>query len=79
MTDFKLKVLGAQVYKELCYRFTGDESWKYNAKQIVARRRQFNNYKDLANKYYDEVALLDEGNAYDYQKLKVTEEYPIAE
>jgi hypothetical protein len=79
MQNFILKVLLAQIYRELCYRYSADESWMYNLKQIAQRKGQFNSDKILANKYYDEVALLDEGNAYDYQKLKVTEKYPIAE
>jgi hypothetical protein len=77
MNDFNLKVLRAQTYKELCYRFSGDESWKYNAKQISERKALFNSYKAFANKYYDEVAMLDKNNAYDYQKLKVNVNYPI--
>ncbi|SDP46029.1 hypothetical protein SAMN05428975_1309 [Mucilaginibacter sp. OK268] len=77
MIDFNLKVLRAQVYKELCYRFSGDESWKFNAKQIAERKAQFNAYKMMANKYYDDLALLDKDNAYDYQKLKVNVNYPI--
>jgi hypothetical protein len=77
MTNFNLKILRAQIYKEMTYRFTGDESWKYNSKQINIRKAQFNNFKELANKYYDELAKLDSNNAYDYQKLKVTEKYPL--
>lgn len=77
MQDFRLKILRAQLYSELAYRFTGDESWKFNSKQIAERRKQFNNYKELANKYYDELAVLDKTNAYDYQKLKVNSDYPI--
>ena len=77
MTDLKLRVLRAQVYKELCYRFSSDESWKFNAKQIAKRRILFNNYKDLANGYYDELAVLDKHNAYDYQRMKVKEKYPL--
>ena len=77
MSDFKLKVLRAQIYKELCYQYAGDESWKFNAKQIAERKAQFNAYKSLANKYYDEVALLDPNNAYDYQKLRVTTNYNL--
>lgn len=77
MQDFKLKVLRAQVYKDLCYRFGGDESWQFNIKQIAERKTLFNSYKKLANKYYDELADVDKNNAYDYQKLKETSEYPI--
>jgi hypothetical protein len=77
MQNFNLKVLRAQVYKELTYRFTGDESWKYNSKQIADRKHLFNTYKELANKYYDELAEADKSNAYDYQKLKVKANYPL--
>lgn len=77
MQDFKLKVLRAQIYKELCYRYSGDESWKFDNKQIAERRIQFNTYKELANKYYDELAFLDKPNTYDYEKLKVKAKYPL--
>lgn len=71
MESLNLKVLRAQIYKELTYRFTDNETWKYNSKQIADRKNQFNIYKELANKYYDELAKLDKPNAYDYEKLKV--------
>jgi len=77
MTNIKLEVLRAQIYKELTYRFTSDEAWKYNSKQIADRKSQFNSYKELANKYYDELAELDSSNAYDYQKLKIKYNYPL--
>lgn len=77
MQNFYLKVLRAEIYRELTYRLGGDQSWKFNSKQITQRRTQFNSYKELANKYYDELAVLDNGNAYDYQKLKVTNKYPL--
>ncbi|MBE9599851.1 hypothetical protein [Pedobacter sp. MC2016-24] len=77
MHDFRLKVLRAQIYKDLVYRYTGDESWMFKAPQIVERRKQHNSYKELANKYYDELAAMDEANAHEYQKLKVTHEYSL--
>ena len=77
MQSFNLKSLRAQIYKELTYRFTADESWKFNPRQIAARKRQFNVYKELANKYYSELAIIDKSNSYDYQKLKVRYNYPI--
>jgi len=77
MQNFNLKVLRAQIYSELTYRFTGDESWKYNAKQIVERKSQFNAYKERANTYYSELMEIDKPNAYDYEKLKVTTKYPL--
>ncbi|MBB6107759.1 hypothetical protein SAMN05421821_101326 [Mucilaginibacter lappiensis] len=78
MKDFRLKVLRAGIYKELVYRFTGDESWMFNSKQIAERKSLFDNYKVLTNKYYNELALLDSNNAYDYQKLKVKDNYPLS-
>lgn len=77
MQDLHLKILRAQIYKELVYRFTGDESWMFDSKQIALRRKQFNSYKELANKYYQELALSDPRSAYDYDKLKVTTEYSL--
>ncbi len=77
MKSFNLKVLRVQIYNELSYRFTGDESWQFNAKQIESRRKLFNTYKELTNKYYDELAVLDKNNAYDYQKLKFKGNYPL--
>ncbi|WPU99073.1 hypothetical protein SNE26_23965 [Mucilaginibacter sp. cycad4] len=77
MQDFKLKVLRAQVYKDLAYRFGGDESYKFTVKQINERRVLFNTYKEKANKLYNELAEIDKDNAYDYQKLKVNYDYPI--
>ena len=71
MKDIRLKILRAQVYKDLVYRFSVNESWKFTNKQISERKIKYNAYKVLANKYYDELALLDNNNAYDYQKLKV--------
>jgi hypothetical protein len=71
MTDFRLKVLRAQLYKDLAYRYSVSESWKFTIKQIAVRKVKYYAYKELANKYYDELAVLDSGNAYDYQRLKV--------
>jgi hypothetical protein len=71
------KVLRAEIYREICYRFQGDQSWKYNASQVALRRRKFNDYKELANQYYNELILLDKNNAYTFEKLKVSGNYPI--
>lgn len=71
MKDIKLKVLRAQIYADLVYRFSVSETWKFTSKQISDRKAKYNTYKGLANKYYDELALLDKINAYDYEKLKV--------
>jgi hypothetical protein len=77
MSGFKIRVLRAQLYSDITYRYTGDESWMFNKKQIAERKAQFNRYKDLTNKYYDELAQEDRNNAWDYQRLKVKSEYPI--
>lgn len=71
MQHFKLKVLKAQICKELTSRYANVDAWRYNAQQIVDRKRKYEYYKVLANKYYDQLAVLDSNNAYDYQKLKV--------
>lgn len=77
MKDFRLKVLRAQIYKNIAYRYTGDESWMFNSKQIAARSKEFNSYKEKANKYYDELAEIDADHAYDYRQLKVASEYGL--
>jgi hypothetical protein len=77
MQNFKLKVLRAEVYASLCYRFGGDEAWKFKQAEISARRKQFNEDKGKANQYYDELAKLDPANAYDYQRRLVKTEYPV--
>lgn len=77
MQDLRLKILRTQIYKELVYRFTGDESWMFDSTQTAVRRKQFNSYKELVNRYYQELALSDSSRAYDYNKLKVTTEYPL--
>jgi hypothetical protein len=77
MRNFNLKVLHAQIYRELTYRFTSDQAWQYSSKQVDNRRKQFNIYKELANKYYSELAEIDKPNANDYEKLKVKYNYPL--
>jgi hypothetical protein len=77
MQNFYLKVLRAEIYRNLTFRLSSDQSWKLNNNQITQRRSQFNSYKELANKYYDELAVIDKENAYDYQKLRVTNNYPF--
>ncbi len=71
MQSFELKVLRAQVCKELTNRYAPIETWRFNAQQMADRKKKFDYFKDLANKYCDELAALDKKNAYDYQKLKV--------
>ena len=71
MQDIRLKVLRAQIYKDLVYRYSVSESWKFTSKQISERKVKCNTYKELANKCYDELAVIDKNNAYDYIRLKV--------
>lgn len=71
MRDIKLKVLKAQICKELTFHYTAMDAWRYNTRQIAGRKRKFEYYKVLANKYYDQLAELDSKDAYEYQKLKV--------
>lgn len=77
MTDLRLKILRAQIYKQLCYQYGDDQSWKYNASQIAMRNKQFITYKTLANKCCDDLMIEDKGNSYVYQKMKVKNEYPL--
>ncbi|HVX00167.1 MAG TPA: hypothetical protein VHA52_07020 [Candidatus Babeliaceae bacterium] len=77
MNDLKLKILIARLYNQMAFRFTNDQSWQYSNAQIGERRKQFNEYKTLANKGYDELETLDENNRWDYERLKVKENYPI--
>ncbi|MBK0380060.1 hypothetical protein [Mucilaginibacter segetis] len=77
MENLYLKVLRAELYKELTNRFMADQAWKFTEHQIAERKSQFDNYKAITNKYYDELAVLDKQNAYDYQKLRVNGKYPL--
>ncbi|MDQ0965406.1 hypothetical protein QFZ20_000809 [Flavobacterium sp. W4I14] len=77
MKDFRAKQLRAQIYSELCYRFTGDESWMFNNAQMISRKELFDNYKVLANRYIDELAMQDKNNAYQYTKRKVSYIYKL--
>ncbi|WP_412467473.1 hypothetical protein [Pedobacter sp. KLB.chiD] len=75
--DSRAKLLRAQIYSELCFRFSGDESWMFSATQIASRKKLFNTYKLAANKYYDELAMADKNHAYEYSKKKVGYNYPL--
>jgi Flp pilus assembly protein TadD len=77
MKDFRAKQLRAQIYCELCYRFTGDESWMFNKTQSDYRKQIFNGYKEKANRYLDELSELDKPNAYAYSKKKVSYVYKL--
>jgi hypothetical protein len=71
MQDLKLKVLKAQLCKELTFRHAPMDAWRYNAKQITERKKKYEYYKALANKYYDRLTVLDSRDAYDFQRLKI--------
>jgi len=77
MRDPRLKLLRAQIYAELCFRFTGDESWMFNNSQIQSRKKLFEGYKTLANRYYDELAKADENHAYEYSRKKIKYDYRL--
>jgi hypothetical protein len=77
MVSLQAKVLRAQLYKDIVYRYSGDEPWMFNKQQIEKRRIDYNTYKDLANKDYDELIIISKNNAWDFTKLKVKAEYPI--
>jgi hypothetical protein len=77
MSSLGAKVLRAQLYKDIIYRYSGDASWMFNKQQIEKRRTDYNAYKDLANKDYDEVIMMSKSNAWDFEKLKIKTDYPI--
>jgi hypothetical protein len=77
MSSLRIRVLRAQIYSDITYRFTGDESWMFNQKQITDRKAQYNKFRGLTNKLYDQLAQEDKNNAWVYQKLRVTGDYPI--
>ncbi|EFK56601.1 hypothetical protein HMPREF0766_13804 [Sphingobacterium spiritivorum ATCC 33861] len=49
----------------------------FSKKEIAERRKQYEDYKRIANKCIDELILLDKNNAYDYEKLREKYKYPI--
>lgn len=77
MQDFRARQLRAQIYSELCYRFTNDESWMFSKVQMTSRKALFDNYKVLANRYIDELAMQDKNNAYQYTKRKISFTYKL--
>lgn len=77
MTDFRAHLLRAQIYRELCYRFSGDESWMFKAGEIAMRKKLFENYREKTNKYYTKLIKLDSSKEYIYNKKKITSDYPI--
>lgn len=78
MNNPALKIARANIYGEITYRYTGDESWQFKTKtEIATRHKDYNFYKELANKYFDELVQLHPNDSYTYQKLKVKGDYPI--
>lgn len=77
MKDFRAQQLRAQIYSELCYRFTGDESWMFNKAQMISRKALFEKYKVMANRYFDELAEQDKNNAYAHIKRKISFTYKL--
>jgi hypothetical protein len=75
MKSFYLKVLRAEICRELNGRYAPVDLWRYTDQQAAERKKNHLYYMNLANKYYDELAVLDSANAYDYQKLKVKSGY----
>lgn len=69
MKNFNLKVLKAQICKELTNRYAPLEVWRFDAAQLAARKKSFDYYKGLANREYAELEALDKSNAYAYQRL----------
>ncbi|MFD2580856.1 hypothetical protein ACFSR6_00030 [Pedobacter vanadiisoli] len=77
MRDFRALQLRAQIYVELCYHFTNDESWMFIKIQMTSRKALFDNYKVLVNRYIDEMAMQDKNNAYQYTKRKISFTYTL--
>jgi hypothetical protein len=77
MNDKNAKILRAQIYAELCYRFSGDEKWMFDASEIVRRRKLFENYKAITNRYYTNLILFYPDSEPIYAKKKIEYIYPI--
>ncbi|WDF77077.1 hypothetical protein PQ469_24645 [Mucilaginibacter sp. KACC 22773] len=71
MHNFNLKVLRAQIFKELANRYAPIETWRFNDQQLADRKKKFEYFKNLANQHYAQLAEVDKSNAWDYQKLKI--------
>ena len=71
MQRFELKIVRAQICRELTNRYAPVGTWRFNDKQMADRKKKFDYYRGLANTYYDRLAILDKRNAYYYKKLKV--------
>ncbi|WP_316799701.1 hypothetical protein [Pedobacter frigidisoli] len=77
MINVNTKILRAQIYAELCYRFSGDESWMFTPAVIQSRRKLFETSKAKANDSYDELIKSGISETYVLEKKKVKDEYPI--
>jgi Tfp pilus assembly protein PilF len=77
MKDFRATLLRAQIYNELCYRFSGDESWMFNTVEVAKRRKQFESYKEKTNHSYEEIIKADKNKEYLYKNKMITYSYPI--
>ncbi|MEO6520048.1 MAG: hypothetical protein ABIN91_00090 [Mucilaginibacter sp.] len=75
MKSLYLKVLRAEICRELNSRYAPVDLWRFTDQQAAERKKKHLYYMELANKYYDELAVLDSANAYDYQKLQVKSDY----
>ena len=77
MRQLNVRILRAQIYRDLCYRYSGDQSWMFNSQIIAHRRKEFDLYKSLSNQSYQDLQSMDKNNASDYEKLKVNYNYPV--
>jgi hypothetical protein len=71
MKDFKLKVIKAQLCKEITYRLSPAEPWRYNKQELADRRIKYLFYKNKTNSYLDQLAGIDTPDAYDFQRQKI--------
>ncbi len=75
--SLNFKILKAQIYLQIAYRYTSNESWMFTKKEIAERRKQYEFYKVLANKCVDELMLLDKQNAYIYDSERRDYKPPV--
>ena len=77
MKDFRAILLKAQIYNELCYRFSGDERWMFSSNEIANRRKLFEIYQAKNNSSYDLIRKSDMSHAHLYDKKEINYQYPI--
>lgn len=68
MSNLTANVLRARIYYQLRGSLASDEGWRYSASEKAARKKKFERYRALSNRYHKELQTLDPENAYDYQK-----------